>query len=58
MYVSTPIIKIEELIGVTKTSLIVKIKSIDFATRGEFREKVVSISLQDELDNLFTMYGK
>lgn len=55
MYVSTPIVKIEELIGVTKTSLREKLKGIDFAAYSELREKEASISQTEELDNLFTI---
>ena len=58
MYVSTPIVKIEELIGVTKTSLREKLRRIDFAAHSELREKVASISQTEELDNLFTIYGE
>ena len=47
-----------QLIRVVKTATGDTIKRLDFAAHGELRTKVMSISLPQELDNLFTQFGE
>ena len=53
-----PCIGRAQLIRVTKAATGEELKRIDFAAHSELREKVASISLPEELDNLFTIYGE
>lgn len=53
-----PCIGRAQLIRVIKAATGEELKRIDFAAHSELREKVASISLPEELDNLFTIYGE
>lgn len=47
-----------QLIRLTKTATGNVLYRLDFARHSDLREKVASISLNEELDNLFTRYGE
>ena len=53
-----PAIGRAQLIRLYKTSTGEALKRLDFATSSELRTKVMSVNLPEELDNLFTQYGK
>lgn len=47
-----------QLIRLTRTATGDVLKRLDFAAHSELREKVASISLNEELDRLFSQYGE
>ncbi len=53
-----PIIGRAQLIRLTRTATGDVLKRLDFAAHSELREKVASISLNEELDRLFSQYGE
>ena len=53
-----PAIGRAQLLRVQKTIAGETLQRLDFAAHGELRSKVMSISLPQELDNLFTQYGE
>ena len=53
-----PVIGRAQLIRLTQTATGDVLKRLDFAAHSELREKVASISLNEELDRLFSQYGE
>jgi len=53
-----PTIGRAQLIRLTRTATGDVLKRLDFAAHSELREKIASISLNEELDRLFSQYGE